>query len=149
MSLYENMYRGFGDTRLMVVKSTWDYAYYWSVLAWLYFREVLTDLSFLRNAQSELLRARELNAQMQRQFMLRAADRIVDKGQGRFFDQIEIPVLVQLNTKLLEGTSDLKQEFSNNCAQLNTLAPNLLALLSGKSLGISKNLLGDLGQRLS
>jgi hypothetical protein len=75
---------------------------------------MLTDLSFLRNAQSELLRARELNAQMQRQFMRCAADRIVNKGQGRFFDQIEIPVLVQLNTKLLERTSDLKQEFSNN-----------------------------------
>ncbi len=33
MSLYEKQYAGFGDFHLMAVKTTWDYAYYWSVLS--------------------------------------------------------------------------------------------------------------------
>ena len=62
MSLFEKQYAGFGDTRLMVIKSTWDYAYYWSVLAWLFFRELMTDIAFLKSVQPALLRARALNA---------------------------------------------------------------------------------------
>ena len=58
MSLYEKQYLGFGDARLMTVKTTWDYAYYWSVLSWLYFRDVLTDLDFLRDIQPKLERTR-------------------------------------------------------------------------------------------
>ena len=61
MSLYEKQYLGFGDARLMTVKTTWDYAYYWSVLSWLYFRDVLTDLDFLRDIQPKLVELRALN----------------------------------------------------------------------------------------
>jgi hypothetical protein len=148
MSLYENLYGGFGDTRLMVVKSTWDYAYYWCVLAWLFFREALTDLSFLRIAQSDLLRIRALNNHMQEQFVDRAGNRIVDKGEGRFFDQIEIPVLVQLNAELLHPTGNPEKEFRANCSRLDALAPELLNILAGKYSGNTSILLGDLGQRL-
>ena len=109
----------------------------------------IPTLPFLRTVQSELLRIRELNQHMQDQFRARAGNRIVDTGEGRFFDQIEIPVLVQLNTELLEPTGNPDKEFSAICARLDALAPDLSALLSGQTSGISNGLLGDLGRRLN
>jgi flavin-dependent dehydrogenase len=151
MSLFEDQYGGFGDTRLMVVKSTWDYAYYWSVLAWMFFRNVMTDLDFLRLAQPELTRIRALNEKMQATFRQKALDRHEDKGRGRFFDQIEMPVLADLNAALLQPPAGLEKEFADNCQRLEALAPLLLKLLAaGKSQGNGNcSLLGDLESRLS
>ena len=151
MSLYQDLYGGFGDTRLMVAKSTWDYAFYWSVLAWLFFRGLVTDLAFLRSAQPALLRIRALNERMQGEFRTRALDRHQDQGQGRFFDQIAIPVLADLNAALLEPTDTPKKEFDANCERLDALGPILLSLLAGEASTDSRgcSLLGDLESRLS
>ncbi len=149
MSLYENLYPGFGDTRLMVVKTTWDYAYYWSVLTWLYFREVMTDIDFLRELQPRLVELRDLNLRMQAAFRERAAERIQDEGRGRFFDQTAIPVLYELNAALLEPTGHREREFDDNHAMLNTLSPRLLDLLADDAAPAPCGLLGDLGQRLA
>jgi len=150
MSLYQQQYPGFGDTRLMVVKSTWDYAYYWSVLSWMFFRGVLTDLPFIRMIQPELMRIRDLNFSMQTEFRKRASMRRRDSGRGRFFDQSEIPVLANLNAALLEASLDPRKEFSENCERLEALAPRLLPLLAdGSKPGARQcNLLGDLASRL-
>jgi hypothetical protein len=148
MSLYEQQYPGFGDTRLMVVKSTWDYAYYWSVLSWLFFRGVLTDLPFLRMIQPELIRMRALNFSMQTEFRKRASMRLRDSGRGRFFDQSEIPMLANLNAALLEASCNPGQEFSENCERLDALAPRLLPLLADGSTRRRCSLLGDLASRL-
>jgi flavin-dependent dehydrogenase len=148
MSLYNQQYPGFGDTRLMVVKSTWDYAYYWSVLSWLFFRGVLTDLPFLRTIQPELIRIRALNFSMQAEFRKRASLRLRDAGRGRFFDQSEIPVLANLNAALLETSRNQGREFSENCARLDALAPRLLPLLADDSTRGRCSLLGDLASRL-
>jgi flavin-dependent dehydrogenase len=151
MSLYENQYAGFGDMRLMVVKTTWDYAYYWSVLSWLFFRNVLTDLDFLRKAQSRLVEIRSLNDTMQAAFRQRAAERIVDESRGRFVDQAAIPVLYNLNAALLETPTDAWKELQDNCDRLLGLSPVLLSMLADDSAnGIGDcSLLGDLGKRLS
>ena len=149
MALYENQYPGFGDTRLMVVKTTWDYAYYWSVLTWLYFRNVMTDIAFLRTVQPGLVAMRDLNETMQAQFRARAAEKIVDEGRGRFFDQTEIPVLYNLNASLLEPAADIEKEFRDNCSRLERLSPLLLSLLAetASAGNGSCDLLGDLRQR--
>ena len=150
MTLYQDQYGGFGDTRLMSLKLTWDYAYYWSILAWLYFRDVLTDLTFLRATQSEILAIRELNETMQGAFRKRAATRHVDRGTGRFIDQISIPLMVELNAALLQPTASKEQELKANCARLERLAPILLTLLEGrKAPADAAELLGDLELRLS
>ncbi|MEX2497165.1 MAG: lycopene cyclase family protein [Woeseia sp.] len=149
MSLYEGQYPGFGDTRLMVLKLTWDYAYYWSVLAWLFFREVMTDISFLRSLQPALIRTSLLNQSLQKEFRKRAAEQHQDRGCGRFFDQSAIPVLAGLNAALLDNSSNLRAEFSGNCERLEALAPLLLSLLDGHSPANrgSCSLLGDLADR--
>lgn len=149
MSLYEQQYPGFGDTRLMVLKLTWDYAYYWSVLAWLFFREVMTDISFLRRIQPELMRMRALNESVQTVFRKRARAQHQDLGKGRFFDQSAIPVLYDLNAALLDNCSDLLAEFSDNCKRLDALASLLLSLLDESASVTSGNcsLLGNLARR--
>ncbi len=151
MSLYEHQYQGFGDTRLMVVKTTWDYAYYWSVLTWLYFRNVMTDIEFIRSAQPGLIAMRELNEKMQAAFRARAAEKHEDQGKGRFFDQTAIPVLYDLNAALLEPTGQLDKELRENCDRLKSLSPMLLSILADK--GADGNgdcsLLGDLRQRFN
>jgi hypothetical protein len=151
MSLYENQYAGFGDTRLMVVKTTWDYAYYWSILSWLFFREVMTDLDFLRIVQPRLLEIRALNSTMQAAFRQRAAERIVDEGRGRFIDQSGIPVLYDLNAALLQTPSSVESELNDNCDRLVGLAPILLSVLEGGASDGqgSCSLLGDLRRSLN
>jgi flavin-dependent dehydrogenase len=149
MSLYENQYPGFGDTRLMVLKLTWDYAFYWSVLAWLYFRNLMTDISFIRMVEPQLAAIRSLNESMQLAFRQRSAERRSDMGQGRFFDQVEIPVLANLNAALITPAANLKQEFDENCTRLDALAPLLLDILNNPDAGGNRecSLLGDLRSR--
>jgi flavin-dependent dehydrogenase len=151
MSLYEQQYSGFGDSRLTVVKSTWDYCYYWSVLAWLYFRNVMTDISFIRIIESQLAATRSLNDTMQSAFRLRAAEKLSAPGEGRFFDQLAIPVMRNLNAALLEPTGDLRQEFMENYERLQALAPLLLSLLNATDAGSNQqcSLLGDLRSRFN
>jgi hypothetical protein len=147
MSLYERQYWGFGDTRLMVVKTTWDYAYYWSILTWLFFRGVMTDMAFLRAAQPRLVAMRQLNGTMQEAFRNRATERRQDEGRGRFFDQAAIPVLYDLNAALLEPTGNVQREFEANCAALESLVPVLLRLLANSAGTENCGLLGDLRKR--
>jgi flavin-dependent dehydrogenase len=147
MTVYEEQYGGFGDTRLMVIKLTWDYAFYWSVLAWLFFRERLTDLPFLQANQDHIGRTRALNEEMQAAFRERAAQGRTDLGQGRFFDLIAVPILFDLEEALVTPPQDLQTEFASNCARLAELAPKLLDLLAGRNIGVCE-LLGDLERRL-
>lgn len=149
MSLYENQYLGFGDTRLMVVKTTWDYAYYWSVLSWLYIRGAMTDIDLLREVQPRLVAMRELNASMQKLFRARAAERREDEGRGRFFDQAAIPILYNLNAALLESPNNLQKELDDNCNTLESLSPLLMDLLANESASGTCDLLGDLRQRFN
>ena len=149
MTLYERQYPGFGDARLMVVKTTWDYAYYWSILTWMYFREVMTDIDFLRVVQPRVQKVQALNEEMQAQFRRRASERRESNGRGRFFDQTAIPVLYNLNAALVEPTAGPEAEFNDNCDRLDSLAPMLLDLLAGKGGNGTCSLLGDLRQRFS
>lgn len=151
LSLYREQYPGFGDARLMVLKSTWDYAYYWSVLAWLYFRGLLTDLEFLRDAEAALVSVRHLNETMQSEFRKRASAANAATGRGRFFDQCAIPVLAELNAGLLEPTGNVEHKLAENCARLQALAPLLLGMLdkSAPRGRAGSSLLGDLHSRLT
>jgi flavin-dependent dehydrogenase len=150
MTIYQNQYAGFGDTRLICVKQTWDYAYYWSILAWLFFRDVLTDLPFLRGVQNQFGQIQAINQNVQMAFRQRAAERHIDRGEGRFIDPTRIPVLAELNAALLAPVGSPEQELKKNCARLERLAPMLLSLLDGQSASGNSagDLLGDLELRL-
>lgn len=129
MSIYRDLYPGFGDARLMALKSTWDFAYYWSVLALLFFRGCMTDLTTIRRLEPVLTRLQQLNTAVQSAFQKRASERIESPGEGRFFDLCQIPVLVRLNRNLVEPQGTVDSELANNAETLERLGPALLELL--------------------
>jgi len=150
MSLYQGLYAGFGDTRLIAIKTIWDFAFYWSALAWLFFRNVYTDLSFMQSAEPDLRVMMDLNSQMQLLFRKHAAQQNCSPGSGRFIDLIAIPVLYRLNEALLHPVLGLKQELAHNRRALEALVPVLQTLLSNDpgTPPADCGLLGDLAKRL-
>lgn len=152
MSLYQGQYGGFGDARLMAVKSIWDYVYYWSVLAWLFFHGRVSDAKFLRQCEPDLQAAFSLNNRMQAVFRQRAAGRQVIDARGRFFDQQAIPILGELNHGLLHSSEMPENELKSNCARLGAVADELENLLANSNLGRGgpdSALFGDLASRLA
>jgi flavin-dependent dehydrogenase len=105
LSLYRGQYGGFGDRKMLLVKTLWDYTYYWGPLAKLFFSGRFTDLEFMDRAQPVLLEAAALNSGMQRKFrtLAKAGKRV--GGQGRFFDHHEIPLFHRMKEELLRGDS--------------------------------------------
>ena len=68
LSLYRGQYGGFGDRNMMVLKTIWDYAYYWGPLAKLFFTKRFIDTSFMDAAHDDLRKAATLNSGMQKFF---------------------------------------------------------------------------------
>ena len=122
---------------------------HWSVLAWLFFREVMTDITFMRMIKPELKLMLTLNSTLQSVFRARASEKRSGPGKGRFFDQCAIPVLTDLKAALLKPTDNLQLELTENCARLQSLALLLPALLNGtlSSGNRPDSLLGDLNSR--
>ncbi|TWH99968.1 flavin-dependent dehydrogenase [Luteimonas cucumeris] len=65
LTLYQDQYPIFGDPQVMPLKVLWDYAYYWALLAPLFFGRRQTELSLLNRLRPAFSRGRELNLAMQ------------------------------------------------------------------------------------
>ncbi|GJM11043.1 MAG: halogenase [Lysobacteraceae bacterium] len=100
LELYQGQYPGFGDRNLMILKLIWDYTYYWGVLAFLFYRNVLTDLDLMTEFGPLLADTQRAHRKMQKNFRERARQQIRKPGSGRFFDQYMIPILRELNKGL-------------------------------------------------
>jgi flavin-dependent dehydrogenase len=147
LSLYRGQYGGFGDRDMMVLKTLWDYSYYWGPLAKLFFTGRYTDTRYMDQVQPLLLRAAALNSGVQRKFrnMSQSQQRI--GGQERFFDHNELPWFHQLKHELIRGDSlDAEQELAASVTRLQTLSTLLeqwhVGLEQGRSLPSST----DMGQ---
>ncbi len=103
MLLYRSQYAGFGDRTLIVAKTLWDYAFYWSIPAKLFFSGRLTDLEFMQRNESLFLQAAALHSGVQKLFRRRAANAGRVGGEGGFFDHHAVPLFHELQTDLLEG----------------------------------------------
>lgn len=102
LELYQNQYPGFGDRNLMILKLIWDYTYYWGVLAFLFYRNALTDLDLMAELGPVLAETQREHRKVQALFRDRAKLKIRRPGSGRFFDQYQIPSMRQLNRGLAE-----------------------------------------------
>jgi len=149
MSIYQGQYPGFGDSRLMVLKSTWDYAYYWSVLALLFVSGRMTDLATMRQLEPTLVSLQKLHRSMQGDFRSAAERRVHSPGRGRFFDQRAIPILLQLNGELEGEHGDIPARVARNARLLERLAATLRQELDGPGTTGDCELLGDLRARLN
>ena len=148
LSLYTDQYGGFGDRKMMAIKLVWDYAYYWGVLAVLFFKNTITDIDLMRNLNPLLRKAQEANEQIQQLLIERAKRRLVLPAQGLFLDQYLIPCLTRFNDILKAGDSiDTAAAIEENVEVLEKLLVYLSDMLKdGASIDISKDekaLLGD------
>ena len=130
LSLYRGLYPGFGHRDLMVLKTAWDYAYYWSVLAKLYFSGRMVDRSFMSSVQANLVRAAGLNARMQKLFRQLAAARRRQGGQGGFVDHYRVPWFHALKEDLVKGCPQhAAGSLAGGIDQLDVLARSIGSLL--------------------
>src|SRR5699024_8590570 len=65
LALYRDQYPLFGHFRAMSAKTVWDYAYYWGVLALLFFARRTTDMPFIARHGVALERLRAVNVEIQ------------------------------------------------------------------------------------
>ncbi len=130
LTLYQDQYPLFGDALVMPLKVIWDYTYYWSLLAPLYFADRLTDISLLGRLRPSLERANALNLAMQallREWGRRNTGPL--QPDRRLLDQYSIDWFHRLNRELGAGGNDqqLLARIQANVAHMHQLAAELLA----------------------
>jgi flavin-dependent dehydrogenase len=109
LTLFENQYPIYGNAQVMSYKIIWDWAYYWSVTASLFFHDRLTDVAMLLRIRRTLKRAGRLNAQVQA--LLRAWHEAGNAAVGSGFVNVAtIPFMVALNRSLTDRMDDLEFE---------------------------------------
>ena len=105
LRLYQNIYGGFGDRKLMSVKLLWDYSYYWGVLAYVFWTGSLKSVERLREVAPLLSQSQKLNASVQDALSARAEKRETAKTEGLFFDQYKADCLRTFH-QVLEQASE-------------------------------------------
>lgn len=136
LSLYRGQYPGFGNCDFMVIKTLWDFAYYWAVMSKLYFSGRYSDFDFLRELQPQLLRAAALNSGMQRRF--REVARLGQRqgGEGRFYDYWAVPWFHELKRDLIDGDpSNTRGQLLKNIDELTRVADSINRLLKDQAAG--------------
>ena len=130
LTLYQDQYPIFGDAQVMPVKVIWDYTYYWSLLAPLYFADKLTDLALLGRLRGELERGNALNRAVQalvREWSERN-DTQAPPLDGRMLDQYRIGWFNEMNRALNDTLDDdaLRTRIAGNVTRMESLAREIL-----------------------
>ena len=149
LSIYQGLYGGFGSVRFMALKSTWDYCYYWSLLALLFTHGAMARLADDPNLRNQLLTGVALNRRLQRRFRVQASDIGKETGRGRFFDQQSVPLMGRLNAQLGEGMAPdaLLERVTANVLRLERLADHLGARMEDPSRPIGDDERALIGER--
>ncbi len=127
LSLYVDQYPLFGDPEVMPVKVIWDYAYYWGVLAQLYFQNRLADLAALSRLRDELALCQKLNKAVQE--LLRAwAPHSRGRNACVMHDHAALPWFADLNRALSIELDDagFQARIKKSTRQLRALAHETL-----------------------
>ena len=136
ISLYRGQYAGFGDRDLMAAKLLWDYAFYWSIVAKLYFSRQYLDLAFMRENETNLLRAAALHAGVQHSFRRRARDARRSGGEGRFYDYHDVALFHELQADLLNGAQvQAGDSIRKNLAHLESVRAEVETALAQSAAG--------------
>jgi len=132
LALYRGQYPLFGHFRAMSAKTFWDYAYYWGVLALLFFARRTTDMGFIARHGEALERLRRINVELQAMFRRWARVEPNEAAPGVLVDQSASPLLVRLNRELTEVAGDteaaLDTRLLRNAETLHGLALQLQAI---------------------
>lgn len=131
LTLYQDQYPVFGHPEVMPAKVLWDYAYYWSLLAPLFFSGRLTRLPVLGRLRPYFDEGRSLNLAMQallRDWGLRVAAPRLDAA--RAYDQYAVDWCRRMNAGLTERLDDdaYLERTARDVACMRQLACEVLAL---------------------
>ncbi|MBJ7575700.1 FAD-dependent oxidoreductase [Luteimonas sp. MC1828] len=131
LSLYQDQYPVFGHPVVMPLKVLWDYAYYWSLLAPLFFGKRQADLPLLTRLRPAFNTGRALNLGMQallRDWGLRDPDAALDGGHA--LDQYGVDWCRRMNGALPEQLDDdtFVARAGENVEAMRRLAGEILAL---------------------
>jgi hypothetical protein len=127
LALYQGQYGLFGDPEVLPHKILWDYTYYWSVLAQLFFQQRLADLASLSHLRDELVHGQRLNLAVQD--LLQRWGRVsARRNPAVMLDQASVPWFVELNRSLTDRLDDagFRQRLRDATARLHALAAELL-----------------------
>jgi flavin-dependent dehydrogenase len=126
LSLYVDQYGLFGDPEVLPVKVFWDYAYYWGVLAKLFFHGGLTDLVALAQLRDELGSMQQLNGAVQ-QFVRTWSGVSAKRNQRIMLDQASVPWFVELNRSLADRDDEaaFRATLARNAELLRRLATEI------------------------
>jgi flavin-dependent dehydrogenase len=129
LTLYQDQYPLFGDAQVMPVKVIWDYTYYWSLLAPLFFAGRMTDVAMLGRLRPAFDAARALNLAVQP--LLREWGRRNEGGPPpatRLLDQFRIDWFHDMNRALHDSFDDdgFAARIEANVARMRWLAAEIL-----------------------
>jgi len=135
LTLYQDQYPIFGHPQAMPVKILWDYAYYWSLLAPLFFSGRQAKLSVLSRLRPHFDEGRKLNLAMQA--LLRdwgTRDAAAAPGNGRACDQYSLDWCRRMNGALTDVLDDdaYLARTRGDVACMRQLAAETLALVRSK-----------------
>jgi len=132
LKLYRDQYEFFGHARAMSAKTIWDYAYYWGVLAVVFFSGRLTDPRLLLRNGGALESLVSLHADMQKMFLDWSRAEQSGARPGLFVNQSDMSLLVRLNRELTEVSDEtdevLDARLQRNADMLEQLAAELASL---------------------
>jgi flavin-dependent dehydrogenase len=107
LTLYQDQYQVFGDPQVMPLKVVWDYAYYWALLAPMFFGGRQTELALLGRLRATFARGRELNLAMQALFREWGARNDIAVATGlRPLDQYQLDWCREMNRALTDDLDD-------------------------------------------
>jgi len=130
LTLYQDQYPLFGDEQVMPVKVIWDYTYYWSLLAPLFFADRITDLATLGRLRPAFNEAGALNLAMQPLLREWGERNIVGPAPtSRVLDQFHIGWFREMNRALSDtlDTDAFVARIGDNVARMRWLAAEILA----------------------
>ena len=127
LALYTDQYGLFGDPEVLPLKVLWDYTYYWSVLAPMFFQQRLADLASLSQLRSELKSCQQLNIAVQ-QYLRAWSGFSAKRNLPQLLDQAALPWFVELNRALVEPLDDAawRDSLRSAARRLRVVATELL-----------------------
>lgn len=129
LSLYRGQYPIFGNALVMPLKIMWDYTFYWSLLAPVFFAKRQSSLSTMKRLKAEFAEGRALNAGIQalmRDWGLR--DPGPPPEDGRWLDQYSLDWARGMNAGLRDELDDagFAARVRDNVARMRALAGEFL-----------------------
>jgi flavin-dependent dehydrogenase len=139
LTLYQDQYPIFGHPQAMPAKILWDYAYYWSLLAPLFFSGRLASVPVLSRLRPHFDEGRQLNLAMQA--LLRdwgTRDAAASLHGARAYDQHSLDWCRRMNGALTDALDDdaYVARTRVNVAEMRQLAAETLALVRSRFAGI-------------